>query len=144
MLTKKDRDDIRKIFQEELKSAFTIEMKMEKHRDENTGQPLAVPVVETIKVWLPEEWARHIPYFEGALRGMQETTDRAKNNSIKAFQGMGAVAEILQAIEKPLKHIALTATDAASFASVVNDNPEIVTKMIDDSESPSQSPSESD
>ena len=131
MLTKKDRDDIRKIFQEELKDAFTIEMKMEKRRDENTGKPLAVPVAEYIKVWLPEEWARHLPYFEGALRGMQETTDHAKNNSIKAFQGMGAVAKILQVIEKPLKQIAITATDSASFSSVVNENPEIITEIID-------------
>jgi hypothetical protein len=38
---------------------------------------------------------------------MQETTDNAKNNSIKAFQGMGAVANILATIEKPLKMIAL-------------------------------------
>ena len=111
MLSKNDLNKIRGIIREELKEAFTIEMVMEKKRDEKTGQPLAVPDIKKIKVWLPEEWARHIPYFEGALRGMQETSDKAKNNSIKAFQGVCAIAQILRTIEEPIKQIALKKND---------------------------------
>ena len=107
MLSKSDLNKIREIIREELKEAFT----MEKKRDEKTGQPLAVPEIKKIKVWLPEEWARHIPYFEGALRGMQETSDKAKNNSIKAFHGVAAIAQILRAIEKPIKKIASRGDD---------------------------------
>ena len=111
MLSKSDLNKIREIIREELKEAFTIEMTMEKKRDEKTGQPLAIPEINKIKVWLPEEWARHIPYFESALRGMQETSDKAKNNSIKAFHGVAAIAQILRAIEKPIKKIASRGDD---------------------------------
>ena len=64
MLSKSDLNKIREIIREELKEAFTIEMTMEKKRDEKTGQPLAVPEIKKIKVWLPEDWPAHFVILE--------------------------------------------------------------------------------
>jgi hypothetical protein len=99
MLSQKDFDKIRNIIREEL----TIKGVTVERTNEETG----AKELKTIDLYIPEWLVAELPNLSGALRGMQETTDNAKNNSIKAFQGMGAVANILATIEKPLKMIAL-------------------------------------
>ncbi|MHC4728795.1 MAG: hypothetical protein ACYS17_16370 [Planctomycetota bacterium] len=99
MLSQKDLDKIRSIFREELTiKGVTIE-----RINKETG----AKELKTVDLYIPDWLVGELPNLSGALRGMQETTDNAKNNSIKAFQGMGAVANILSTIEKPLKMIAL-------------------------------------
>lgn len=72
MITDEDRKYIKEIIEELL----TVEVKYEKRRDEKTGQKLAIPEIITKKEFLPIWWMKYLPYYEGAIRGMQETLDK--------------------------------------------------------------------
>jgi len=77
MLSKSDREFFRRTIDEivraELRKALTVRMLMEQKRDPKTGQPLAVPVTKEMDVFIPEFWATYLPFYEAAIRGMQET-----------------------------------------------------------------------
>jgi hypothetical protein len=76
-MTKNDIEQIRRIVSEAVREALTVEWTIEKHRDEQTGQPLAVPHVRTERVFLPSVIAQMLPYHEGALRGLQQDIGKA-------------------------------------------------------------------
>lgn len=99
MLSKKDKEWITGAIRE----ALTVEIRMERKRNLETGQPLAVPVVEEKKVFLPEFWVTYLPFYEAALRGVQETMDTVKNGQIRNQDALAAVGNIMIEYEKAIR-----------------------------------------
>lgn len=91
MLTRKDKEWIRQMIREEFKEALyrevTIERNMEGGRLEKSNENL----LDVLASWIPKT--------EGALRGMQEDTDKANNKMIEGSAGIRAVADILISME---------------------------------------------
>jgi hypothetical protein len=106
MLSKKDKEFLIREIRSAVKEELTVEIEMEKNRDERTGQKLAKSEKFIEKVFLPSMILQMLPYHEGALRGMQE--DISKNNcEMAGFQKkFVAMAELILATEKSLKCIA--------------------------------------
>ena len=92
MLSEKDLDKIRKIFRDEL----TIKEVTVERTNKETG----AKELKTIDLYIPEWIAAELPNLAGALRGVQETADNAKNNSIKTFNGVVNLAKVLQQINQ--------------------------------------------
>jgi len=110
MLSKGDKTFIKTAIEEivrvEIRKALTIRVKMEKNRDDKTGQPLAVPFTEEKDVYIPEFWITYLPYYEGAIRGMQETVDTVKNNTVKNVEAVRAMTGIMLGLEGAVTKIA--------------------------------------
>ncbi len=104
MLTKKDKAAIRQIIQEELKDAFFRKITIERC-PRGPGDPE--------KVIKEEDWnildflLGYIPKIEGALRGMQEDIDRAKNNIAGNNKRLEAIGNVLIGMEQAAKTIAM-------------------------------------
>ena len=92
MLSEKDLSKIRKIFRDEL----TIKEVTVERTNKETG----AKELKTIDLYIPEWIAAELPNLAGALRGVQETADNAKNNSIKTFNGVVNLAKVLQQINQ--------------------------------------------
>lgn len=105
MLSKNDKKWLKEAIESEIKSALTVKCKFERKRDPKTGQPLAVPEIEVRDVYLPAHWIELQPFLEAALRGVQETADKAKNNAAKSADATAAIAGILLGMEAPIKSI---------------------------------------
>jgi hypothetical protein len=72
------RDELKAIIREAVNEALTVEITLEKVKDERTGQPLAVVERKTEKVFLPSLIVQMLPYQEGAMRGFQQDLTRTK------------------------------------------------------------------
>jgi hypothetical protein len=105
MLSKNDKKWLREMVQEEITKALTVKVKFEKRRNLDTGQPLAVPEIEVRDVYLPAHWVEFLPFHEAALRGVQETTDHAKNNAVKSVQAIEIISSIMLGMENNVKSI---------------------------------------
>ena len=105
MLSSKDRIWLREMVKEEITKALTVKVRFEKKRNLETGQPLAVPEIEVRDVYLPAHWVEFLPFHEAALRGVQETSDHTKNNSLKSVQAAEIIANIMLGFEGNIKSI---------------------------------------
>jgi hypothetical protein len=105
MLSKNDKIWLREMVKEEITKALTVKVRFEKKRNLETGQPLAVPEIEVKEVYLPAHWVEFLPFHEAALRGVQETADHTKNNSLKSVQAAEAIAGIMLGFESNIKSI---------------------------------------
>jgi len=113
MLSKKDLDQIRLIFSEEIIKALTIKTKYEKNKDEKTGLKLAVPEIIERDEYLPAWWIQYLPHYEASNRGIQRTQDKQatqlkllKNEIIDLKDGMKLIGNIMLQTEQSLKCIA--------------------------------------
>ena len=113
MLSKNDKKWLTEMMETKIKEALTVKVRFEKRRNMDTGQPLAVPEIEVKDVYLPAHWVEFLPFYEAALRGVQETTDHAKNNSIKSVQAIEMISSIMLSMENNVKSI-------GQFAGEVN------------------------
>lgn len=111
-MRKKDIEEVRKIIQDEIKEAFVREFTVEKGKRQ-PGDP--EKRFETMKMPVTDFLAHYIPLVEGALRGMQETVDRVKNNVNRntaqleqSTRQLEAVGNILIGMEKSAKLLAET------------------------------------
>ena len=100
MLSKKDLTQIRTIIQEELKAAFTVEIQYEKY-DKDKG----IKELKTEKWFLPEWLVDLQPHLIGALRGMQEDTNKCNNKSIGIIDNVKLLTNIMIQAENSLKCI---------------------------------------
>jgi len=101
MLSKKDLEQIRTIIQEELKAAFTVEIQYEKYDKEKGMKEL-----KTEKWFLPEWLVDLQPHLIGALRGMQEDTNKANNRMKNTADNVNKMTEIMLLAENSMKCIA--------------------------------------
>jgi len=105
MLSRNDKKWLTEMMEAKIKEALTVKVRFEKKRNLETGQPLAVPEIEVREVYLPAHWVEFLPFHEAALRGVQETSDHAKNNSVKSIQAVEAMSEIMIGVENQIKSI---------------------------------------
>ena len=102
MLTKNDCDKIRQIIREEMTvKDVTVERLKENGAIER----------KTIDIYLPDWVACELPNLAGALRGVQETADHAKNNAFNASNDIKMVGKILCGFESAMVKIAKVASD---------------------------------
>jgi hypothetical protein len=106
MLSKKDKDDIRKIIREEVTAAFMKTITIERG-PRQPGDPE--------KVIRDEQWnvldflVSYIPHIEAALRGMQSDIDRTKNNLNTNTEKLNVVGQTLISIEDSARIVAALA-----------------------------------
>jgi hypothetical protein len=113
MLSNKDKIWLAEMMETKVRQALTVKVRFEKRRNIESGQPLAVPEIEVKDVYLPDHWVEFLPFYEAAIRGVQETSDHTKNNSVKSLKAVEAVAGIMLGFEGNLKSI-------GSFAGEIN------------------------
>jgi hypothetical protein len=113
-LSKKDKQWIKNTFRELICEFLTIKVKMEENKDKDTGKPLATPRMVEKDVFLPAWWVEYLPYYEGAMRGLQKTQDntlKAQEESInkqadelkKLSVNVTAMAGIMLGVEDGIK-----------------------------------------
>jgi uncharacterized coiled-coil protein SlyX len=99
-------EKLKTIIQEAVINALTVEITLEKRRDEKTGVPLAVPKIQKEKVFLPSFLVQQISFQEGAFRGLQEDVNK-KNNAIdKLADKLDVVGKTLLGMESSAKRLA--------------------------------------
>ena len=107
MLTEKDKKWLEELIENKIREALTVQVKMERNRDIETGQPLAVPKVEIKDVYLPAHWVEFLPFYEASIRGVQETSDHVKN-------AINNIAGIMIAMERGIKAVSYIANNNRS------------------------------
>lgn len=106
MLTKKDLDKIREVIRDEL----TVKEITLERTDLATGKT----ELKTIDLYIPDWIAAELPNLAGALRGVQETADHAKNRSCEARDMAQNVGKILCSFESAMTRIARAAEQLES------------------------------
>lgn len=102
MLSKKDLDQIRNIVQEELTNYLIRTVEVEKG-PRKQGDPEKSVEIQTINAL---DWIIHyMPLIEGALRGVQEDTNRANSKMINTSETVEALSAIMLQTEQSLKTI---------------------------------------
>jgi hypothetical protein len=128
MLSKNDKKWLEEMIaakvEAKIKEALTVKVRFERRRNTESGQPLAVPEIEVRDVYLPAHWVEFLPFHEAALRGVQETTDKAKNNTIKSIAAVEAMAGIMFGVENSIKQIGKLAGIAVK--RIENNNPILI------------------
>ena len=94
------QEETRTIVQEELKAALTIEIQYEKF-DKDKGMKEALTKKFHLSVWLADQF----PYLTGALRGMQEDTNKANNKMRNTAENVKKLTDIMIQAESSLKCI---------------------------------------
>jgi hypothetical protein len=125
MLTRKDKDWIRKVIREEFHEALFREITVEKC----ARKPGDVEKhYETENLNVLDFLARYLPNIEGAIRGMQEDTDRAKNKSIDTNNLINAMSQILIGYEGSIKKLAqfIQVLDGNKFLLPQQDEPMVI------------------
>lgn len=119
MLTDKDKKWLEELIENKIREALTVQVKMERNRDIETGQPLAVPKIEIKDVYLPAHWVEFLPFYEASIRGVQETSDHVKNS-------VNNIAGIMLAMENGIKVISYIAENnniKREYMLTENNNP---------------------
>lgn len=112
MLSKKDKEEIRKLFAEEFNKAMTRKILVERGARKQ-GDPEKKTVEEE---WNVLDWlVGYLPYVEGAIRGVQKDVDSTKNKSVNMLKGIEVVSHILLGQEKGIKKL-------VEFSNWVEDN----------------------
>ena len=88
-------DRLRSIVREVIKEALTVEITMEKVRDEKTGQPLSKPEIIKEEVFLPSFLTQVLSFQEGALRGLQEDGNKKDNKIDRIYESFPILIDYL-------------------------------------------------
>ena len=122
MLSKNDKEWIKKALREIVTEALTVEVRFEQRRDTETGVPLKVPKEITKEVYLPAHWVEFLPYYEQSINLCQDAAQKARNRAAEAKQiaietgaKIDTVGKLYLDLERPLKVL-------ASFSDMVNNN----------------------
>jgi hypothetical protein len=109
-LTEADRQwlvgEIKEAVRLAVREALTAEMQWEKVRDETTGAPLKHPERRSEKVFLPAFFCQMLPFYEQAIRGLQEDCSKANNRSLEAAAKVDALGQTLISMEGSVKTMA--------------------------------------
>jgi hypothetical protein len=95
-----------KLIEQAVTNALTVEMTMEKVRDEKTGQPLAKKELIKEKVFLPSFLVQVLSQNEGAFRGLQEQTCKQSGKVDDLKTKVDAIGNVLLQTENSLKELA--------------------------------------
>lgn len=108
LLTDADREEIRTIFQEELKACLGRTIKVEKG-PRKQGDP--EKTIEIEEVDLVSWMIIYIPRIEAALRGLQEDIDRTVNTVEIQTKQVNAIGSLLMGLENSMQSIASLSDD---------------------------------
>lgn len=95
-----------KLIKQAVTEALTVEVTMEKVKDDKTGLPLAVKETTTKDVFLPSMLVELFPFYESAIRGMQEDLNKNNNKINNLEDKIKSVGNIMIQTENSLKCIA--------------------------------------
>ena len=122
MLTKKDKEWIKKALREIVTEALTVDIQFTQKRDTETGIPLKVPKEITKEVYLPAHWVEFLPFYEQSITLCQDAAQKARNRASEAKQiaietgaKIDTVGKLYLDLERPLKVL-------AAFSDMVNNN----------------------
>jgi hypothetical protein len=99
MLDQNDKDFLVDAIKKAVKEELTVEITWEQHRDEKTGNKLAVPKIKNEKVFLPSFFVQQLYFQEGAFRGIQEDLNKSVSKISITKEGIQALANILIQME---------------------------------------------
>jgi hypothetical protein len=120
MLSKKDKEFLLKAIEEsvdrKIKEALTVKVAFEQVRDPGTGQPLAVSKKEIRDVYLPAFWVEFLPFYEGAIRGMQEQVCLSQGSAANNTKAIEAMSSIMLTLEGSIKAIPRALTKLKELA----------------------------
>ena len=97
MLSKSDKEFIK----DTIKEALTVKVQMERF-NKDTG----IKEIKIETVYLPEFLVDYFSHLEGALRGVQETTDHVKNRSNETKEAVKSMAQLFIGAEKNFMNLA--------------------------------------
>lgn len=112
-------ETLTKLIQEAVVKALTVEMTLEKVRDDKTGQPLATKELIKEEVFLPSFLAQILSQNEGATRGLQEQICMQSNKINNLDEKVKTVGNIMIQTENSLRCLATITDDIKQL----NDNP---------------------
>jgi len=124
----KDKIEIRKIIQEDLKAALVRTITIERGPRQQ-GDPE--------KVIKEEQWnvldfmAAYAPKIEGALRGMQEDVDRTANSVKRQEDRISAVGQVLLSMETAAKRLAIFSDYVRTLELDEGNTPRRYDRLID-------------
>jgi hypothetical protein len=90
------REELKLIIREAVREALTIDITLEKVRDDKTGQPLAVVERKSEKVFIPSLIAQMLPFQEGAMRGFQQDLSKTKKSLDQANTFIKRLADAVE------------------------------------------------
>jgi hypothetical protein len=115
MLSTKDLEKIREIIKEEIRIGNTIKDVVVERTDLSTGKT----EVKTVDLYVPEWIAEELPSLAGALRGVQETADHAKNNSWKLMLSLdSAMTKFREQLLADIKQISHDDAEVLKIESI--------------------------
>lgn len=97
-----NEEKLKNLIKEAVNEALTVEVTMEKVRDEKTGLPLKHKEIKTEQVFLPSFFCQLLPFYEASNRGMQETVDKKIAVSGQAMKQIESIGNILLGHEENL------------------------------------------
>jgi len=106
LLTKKDKEWLKEQIKEAVTEALTVKITMEKRRDIKTGQPLAKPELFDEEVFLPSIFVQMLPFYEGAMRGLQTDVEKSINRMSKMHDKVDTIGKLVVQNANTIKGLA--------------------------------------
>jgi hypothetical protein len=98
--------EIKEAVKQAVNEALTAEIQWEKVRDEETGVPLKHREHRSEEVFLPAFFCQMLPFYEQAIRGLQEDCGKANNRSLETAAKVDALGQTLISMEESVKTMA--------------------------------------
>lgn len=128
MLSKKDKEDIRTIIQEELKFALVRTVTVE-YGPRKQGDPEKVIKEEE---WNILDWfVVYAPKIEAALRGLQADVDRTVNSVDRQDFKIDTIGQVLLSMEQSAKTIAMLSDNIRNSSLGLIENKQILIEKKD-------------
>ena len=128
ILNKEDKEDIRKIIQEELKASLVRTVTVE-YGPRKQGDPEKVIKTEE---WNVLDWfAVYAPKIEAALRGLQADVDRTVNSVDRQDFKIDTIGQVLLSMEQSAKTIAMLSDNIRNSSLGLIENKQILIEKKD-------------
>ncbi len=114
-LSKKDKEWLLEEIKKAVTETLTVEWTIEKKRDDKTGQPLAKSEKKTEKVFLPAVFVQLLPFYEGAIRGMQGDVDRSINRTNKMHDKIDIIGQMVVSNANVIKSLATSIQEQLTY-----------------------------
>jgi len=117
-LSRKDKEWLLEEIKKAVTETLTVEWTVEKIRDEKTGQPLAKPEKKTETVFLPAVFVQLLPFYEGAIRGMQGDVDRSINRTNKMHDKVDIIGQMVVSNANVIKSLVTSIQEQLTYTEV--------------------------
>jgi hypothetical protein len=117
-LSKSDKEWLLEEIKKAVTETLTVEWTVEKKRDKKTGQPLAKPEKKTEKVFLPAVFVQLLPFYEGAMRGMQADVDRSINRTNKMHDKVDIIGQMVVSNANVIKSLVTSIQEQLTYTEM--------------------------